>query len=133
MSRMAMRRLARQPWGRWGRRVFRRLTRSGDGGRWLDGCYLNNRYSVQISALVAGGQEMLHLRVRRHDGAMPRSWADLQRIKDELVGAERVAVQVFPAASELVDEANLAHLWVFPEGYRLPFGLHSRRASEVAP
>jgi hypothetical protein len=54
---------------------------------------------------------------------MVRSWADMQRIKNELVGPERVAVEVFPPVSELVDQANIAHLWVLPEGFALPFSL----------
>jgi hypothetical protein len=50
-------------------------------------------------------------------------WAAKQRIKDELFGKDRVAVEVFPLADELVDSANMYHLWVMPAGYRLPFGL----------
>jgi hypothetical protein len=50
-------------------------------------------------------------------------WAAKQRIKDELFGKDRVAVEVFPPADELVDSANMYHLWVMPTSYRLPFGL----------
>lgn len=92
--------------------------------RWLPQCYINNRYSVQISIVTADIGEVVHLWIRRHDGSMPRSWSDLQRIKNDMVGPERVAVEVFPPVSELVDGANMAHLWVLPEGHVLPFGLH---------
>lgn len=84
---------------------------------------INNRYSVQVSVVETELGAITHLWIRAHDGTMPRSWRDLQRIKDDLVGAERVAVEVFPPTSELVDSANMAHLWVYPPGHVLPFGL----------
>lgn len=51
------------------------------------------------------------------------SWSEKQRIKDELIGPERLAVEVFPPRSELVDQADAYHLWVLPEGFTLPFGV----------
>jgi len=50
-------------------------------------------------------------------------WIEMQRIKNELFGEERVAVEVFPPESELVDAANMYHMWVMPEGFQLPFTL----------
>ncbi|WP_444876696.1 DUF7694 domain-containing protein [Brevibacillus daliensis] len=50
-------------------------------------------------------------------------WAEKQRIKNELFGTERVAVEVFPAQSELVDEANMYHIWLLPADMKLPFSL----------
>lgn len=88
---------------------------------------MNNRYSVQFSEIATDIGLIVHLWIRRHDGDIARSWADLQQIKNELVGAERLAVEVFPPTKELVDQANMAHLWVYPVGYRLPFGLGSPR------
>ncbi len=38
---------------------------------------------------------------------------DMQRIKNELVGEECQAIQIFPAESHLVDGANQYHLWCF--------------------
>jgi hypothetical protein len=63
--------------------------------------------------------------VRRHDAKPVRSWPDLQRIKDTLPvgGPERIAIEVYPRDSELVDDANMYHLWLLPEGFDLPFGL----------
>jgi hypothetical protein len=48
----------------------------------------------------------------------------MQRIKDTLAGPDRAAVEVYPPASEVVDQANMYHLWVLPPGARLCFGLH---------
>ena len=51
------------------------------------------------------------------------TWKEKQRIKDELFGENRMAVEVFPRKTDLIDAADLYHLWVFPEGYRFDFGL----------
>jgi len=50
-------------------------------------------------------------------------WSEKQRIKNELFGHERIAVEVFPKESELVDAANMYHLWVLPVEMTLPFGI----------
>lgn len=86
---------------------------------------LNLVYSVLFFERASEWGTIDHLLIRRHDGAAgPFPWSDLQRIKDELCGPERVAVEVFPAQSQLVDDANCRHLWALPEGFALPFGLH---------
>lgn len=120
---MKLRRLARQPFGPWEQRIVPPRPAVRDRETWRSIGYLNNRYSVQISEVDTEWGMVLHLWVRRHDGAMPSSWSDLQRIKTESAGPERVAVQVFPSESGLVDSANMAHLWVLPENMVLPFGL----------
>lgn len=85
---------------------------------------LNSQYSVQFFQHETEWGTVDHLMVRRHDGQPIRSWTDMQAIKDDLMGPERVGVEVYPAAADLVDSANIYHLWVLPEGMVLPFGLH---------
>ncbi|MGG0718703.1 hypothetical protein ABE096_14060 [Robertmurraya massiliosenegalensis] len=51
-------------------------------------------------------------------------WAEKQRIKNEIFGEERVAVEVFPKTSELVDHAMMYHLWVLPDDMTIPFGIN---------
>ena len=84
--------------------------------------YADETYVVMIATEPASIGPVDHLMIRRHDGQQIRSWSDLQRIKDELGYADRSAVEIFPPASELVDHAPLYHLWVMPDGFRLPFG-----------
>lgn len=106
---------------RWERREVtdHRLAPAG-----LQAAYLNRFYSVQVFHQTAkDGLEMTHLMVRRHDAQPIRTWKDLQRIKNELTDPTRVAVEVFPPQNELVDAANILHLWVFPQGVKLGFGL----------
>lgn len=50
-------------------------------------------------------------------------WAEKQRIKNELFGEDRTAIEVFPTSTDLVDEANMYHLWILPKNMKLPFGL----------
>lgn len=65
---------------------------------------------------------VVHLAVRTV-GNNVVEWAEKQRIKDELMGPERLAVEVFPPRSDLVDEADMYHVWVLPVGMTLPFSI----------
>lgn len=64
----------------------------------------------------------MHLSIKRRDRAAVRDWRHLQAIKNEVAGPEREGLEIFPAESRLVDGANEYHLWVLPEGERIPFG-----------
>lgn len=70
--------------------------------------------------------DTLWLVVNRLDGKPVHDWRHLQRIKNELAGPEREALELYPAESRLVDMGNAYHLWVLPAGERIPFG-HTRR------
>lgn len=116
------RRIEAQRWGRWVNQShlcfhpFARVNR-------ITRAFSNMVLSVQISEEETEWGTVLHLWVRRNDQGTGVTWADLQRVKDEIVGPERTGVQVFPAQADLVDAANIYHVWVLPEGFRLPFGL----------
>ena len=84
---------------------------------------LNNVYAVTFYEVDSQWGKIDHLMIQRHDGSTSVSWVDKQRIKDELIGTDRTAIEVYPARSHLVDDANIYHLWVLPEGMSLPFGL----------
>lgn len=90
---------------------------------WREENYLNNRYSVQVSDYKSKDGVIVHLWVRHHTGIMPSSWSDLQRIKNEIAGKDCVALEVYPRDEDLVDSANIAHIWVMPKDYVLPFTL----------
>lgn len=85
--------------------------------------YQNDTYTVEI----VPGQPFIHLDIRRIDGEQCKNWRHFQQIKDELVGPEHEAVELFPAESRLVDTANQYHLWVVADpAYRFPFGFANR-------
>ena len=62
------------------------------------------RLSVCRTSLQASG--------RWEDGI---AWDDLQRLKRECGYGDRAAVEVYPPDSEVVNDANMRHLWVLPE------------------
>lgn len=88
----------------------------------LVGCWRNNVFSVQAFARGDATQ----LVVRRHDGGEVHGWSDLQRVKNEVVGPDRVAIEVYPRDSDVVDHANLRHLFVLPDGTDAPFTIQGR-------
>lgn len=135
-----LRALGAKPFGPWERREFsagqmvemgQKLfghTASGEAALLRVG-FTNNRYAVWLTERDTAWGKVEHLWVSRHDGETARSWADLQRIKNELVkdGPARLAVEVFPPEAELIDQTNMYHLWVLPLGFRLPFALGEPR------
>lgn len=102
----------------------RQRERVGD----LESFWKNNIYSVQVYRRATARGVALQLAVRRHDEEPISGWDDLQIIKNEIAGADRVAIEVYPADAELMDQANMRHLFVLPEGVEAPFTLHGRWA-----
>jgi hypothetical protein len=92
--------------------------------------FVNSRYQV---AIWHGHAEPFgvyrHLSIKTHDRSARHDFRDLQRIKNELVGPECDAIEIYPAESKLVDGANQYHLWVF-EAFKLPIGFPVRCVSD---
>lgn len=94
-----------------------------------DEIWTNDHYQVTVRYLIPteeglpkGRDGMVHLSIHKLDRRRIRDWRDLQQIKNEVMGDEREAVELFPKESRLVDTANEYHLWVMPLGAVLPFG-----------
>lgn len=88
-----------------------------------------------VPDMVIGGKRptaLWHLSIRRNDRRVIRDWRHFQRIKSELIGPDAEALELYPAESRLIDEANQFHLWVV-EGVRLPFGPGVRMVSDPEP
>jgi hypothetical protein len=118
-----MEREAREHGGEFKRIPSRNENGVGDG--WcgeLDRAYANTKYAVMIRTIDTAYGKMEHVCIRNANQTdVP--WAAKQWIKNVLFGPERVAIEFFPKESQLVDAANMYHLWVYPEGYQQPFGL----------
>jgi hypothetical protein len=97
-----------------------------------DAYFLNSRYQVALTEKrnSDGTLVLTHLSIRRLDRGAIFDWRDLQRIKNELLGEEVEAIQIFPAESRLVDQANQFHLWALPPGEKLGIGFNERSVSE---
>lgn len=90
--------------------------------------WLNDTYQVSIHD---AHEHIIHLSIKRIDKQPVHDWRDFQTIKNELVGPENEAVELYPAESRLVDTSNQYHLFVFRDKtFRLPFGFEERWVSE---
>lgn len=86
----------------------------------------NDIYQVARRELKGDGDvaEWVHLNIRRVDGGpILRDWRHFQWIKNQLIGEECEAVELYPAESRLVDETNKYHLIGCTDPtFRFPFG-----------
>lgn len=51
------------------------------------------------------------------------SWREKQRLKSTIFGPGFMAVEIMPPDADIVNGANMWHLWILPEGVGLPFGI----------
>jgi hypothetical protein len=73
-------------------------------------------YTHQYSSGI--GKKIL---ISRKDESTFISWADKQRIKNELVGEEYTAIEAYPATQNLVNFANVYWLYVLPLEAKSPW------------
>jgi hypothetical protein len=99
-----------------------------------DEIWLNNRYQVNVKRDVPvpdGWPEMVHLSIKRIDKGVIHDWRHLQRIKNEIVGPDHEAVELYPSEERLIDTVNQYHLWVLAKpGLRFPFGWDHRLVAD---
>lgn len=85
----------------------------------------DKRSDVEIAEGMEG--KFIHLSIKRNDKEPVHDWRDLQTIKNELIGEENEALEIFPAESRLVDMSNQYHLWVYRDSeHRMPIGFKNR-------
>jgi len=96
-------------------------------------CYRNNIASVQVYERTTAIGKVLLAGIRTHVESASRlmTWRMKQRIKNEVFGAERSALEAYPPESELIDAADMFWLWVLPEGEKLPFSLHGAKRVQI--
>ncbi len=106
-------------WGAWEKLTFAPGSVGSGWAAFITTAHRNKVFSVLDRQAEAG--------VRHLASAACLASADLARdarIKDELAGPEATAIEVYPPRDELVDGADMFHIWVVPG--RLPFGLQYR-------
>lgn len=75
--------------------------------------WINDVYQV---ARIEQPDGLIHLNIRRRDGKpIFRDWRHFQQIKNELLGEECEAVELYPAESRKVDSNNKYHLYGLPD------------------
>lgn len=87
--------------------------------------FRSNRYLCQVYDVIGGYTRLSICRTaidvdaaRWKDGL---SWEELQGIKKGVGFGDRDAVEVYPRDEDIVNVANMRHLWILPEGSALPF------------
>ena len=113
-------------WGLWRRTD---MPHGGGGEGWLldvRWAMANDLYAVLCRPFQTSLGEVIHCSIRTASN-LEAPWRDKQRIKNELFGEQRVAVEVMPPEENLVDDADMYHIWVYPEGYKMPFCLEDWR------
>lgn len=130
--------LERKAWksGQWGFWRHTPLPHGLPGGngwcRDIRSSYANDLYSVLVRPVQTVWGLVHHCGIRTVSHLEP-PWRDKQRIKNELFGPECTAIEVMPPAAELVDEADMYHIWVLSPTNRLPFSLHDDRHRLAKP
>ena len=76
-------------------------------------------HTAQVCYSLAPWGMTAHLKIRRRDSQDGISWDTLQAIKNDMLGEDTVAVEIFPSEYDVVNEANIRHLWEIP-GEMLP-------------
>lgn len=71
-------------------------------------------YHADVGVTMRGGVAVRHLRVRRLSGLDGIGWDVLQRIKNDVLGEDVLAIEVYPPNEQLVNETNTRHLWEVP-------------------
>lgn len=106
------------------------------GVRPEDEIWWNDRYQVRVRFIPPEGQTtggtregLVHLSINSHDRGPVRNWRHMQQIKNEVMGEDRWAVEIFPSEDHLADTSNQYHLWVMPEGQEPGFGFRDRFVS----
>lgn len=96
----------------------------------LLGVAINSRYQVYVYDAGTGRfGRMVWLSIKTLDKSARHDWRDLQRIKNEVVGPQYDAVEIYPAEKKLVDTSNQYHLWVFLD-FEIPFGFNERAVGD---
>lgn len=89
--------------------------------------WVNDEYQCFVKFLSPRGKAgIISLSIKRNDKAPAHDWRELQAIKNEVAGWEREAIEIYPAESRLVDEADQTWLWVLPAGEKVGIGFEER-------
>lgn len=92
--------------------------------------FLNSRYQVAAYGLHHPTYgRVVHLSFKTRDKQPHHDWRDMQRIKNEIVGPEYDAIELYPKESRCVDHANQYHLFCFLD-HEVPLGFTHRLVGE---
>ena len=100
--------------------------------------WFNNLYKVDVDRrhrhplmerLGFSVGQIIELSITRHDRGAIHDWRHLQYIKNDILGNDVEAVELFPKESRLMDTANTYWLYAIMD-YDFPFGFTMRYISD---
>lgn len=86
--------------------------------------FFDKIYMVEVMERQSKWGRLTLLAIRRRDGAEIHDWQRFQKIKNDIAGEHRVAIEIYPSELDLVEVPSTYYLWVLPEDFQLPFGLN---------
>jgi len=89
----------------------------------IDRAYVNGKFSVIVRTVKNEFGLCKHAAIRNLESTEV-TWYEKQEIKNKIFGESAVAIEIYPKQDELVDGANMYHLWILPLQYNLPFNLY---------
>jgi hypothetical protein len=80
--------------------------------------YRSNRFTVMIydNSPTTHGPAIKVLIQNHSNTPIVNHWREIQRVKNEVFGPEVMAIEYFPAESELIDNFNIYWIFIFPDG-----------------
>ena len=78
--------------------------------------YRNRKYIVTVydNKPVTTGTAILAMIQRIDATIIENHWSEIQKIKNELFGEESIAIEYYPAHSQLIDRHNIYWIWIYP-------------------
>jgi hypothetical protein len=92
--------------------------------------WLNSRYQVRVNEFPNG---ITYLSIKRVKKEHIHDWREILRIKNELCGPLREAVELYPGTFRVVDTTNQYHLFVMPEGTGINLGFLEPHIDDESP
>lgn len=90
---------------------------------WVNDLY---RATVNRKKNKEFGAEMAEIAITRKDKEAIHDWRHFQQIKNDLVGEDCEAIEIYPNEKRLMDTANTYWLYAFPKDYIIPFGFDTK-------
>ena len=84
--------------------------------------WINNIYDVSVNKFEYG--PLIHLSIKLHDKSQifGSKWQHFQWIKNDILGEDYEAVELYPSESRMVNTANQYHLWALKDKGRFNLG-----------
>ena len=87
-------------------------------------CYIATFLEKELYVIhIANPKKGLtHLRIRRLDRLPINNWELIQSIKNDLLGVDSIAIEIYPKESELINFGPTRHIWTWDniEDFALP-------------